>query len=548
MRNLSVALFALLMPAAALADLETFECDTTDGFSLTDFTGTPPRGATLSAQKGSLVLEQDRARLAAVLHATLLTELCDLRITVASTAAIPLAILVPDRDGARWIHVAAVPAGKPTVVSARPEDFRLADDSPVRKDRMEPDRLGFGYVLFDAGFLQGASGQGKVRIDRIEIERRDLPTACGDWVVDSPVRVDASTMRRGSVVVKRGGELVIDAPRFVLEGDLKVVGGSVTIDGGVWVQPQAYNHQRRINVKDGGRFRFTHALSITHFPLSLEIGNGCEYVTEATEQIGGMTASLGETARVTCEGASGINEFVIPAGARCDFRGSTFLILWLALGPNLQGDASLPNGAHVDSWEAGAGHAVSVTDCSDVKFCVVSNPGARGQVVDSDVYGAGLLFPGGDDTVGSAPVTVRGLIDGERVESLHIDAPDRDLTFARTKVEAWNVYPAGNANVTIDRCTFGETLAFGESHEEVLDSTCDGRGGYFGAQDRSSITARNCTIQSLVVARDGATIVLMDCRVEGEVRAAGTSSIRLVRTSVTGAKVAEPGATIVEEP
>ncbi|MEK7867187.1 MAG: hypothetical protein AAB434_10930 [Planctomycetota bacterium] len=539
---------ALLVPVAAAlalsiasAEVETFECDEVGQFALTNFTDAPPAGATLAAEEGALVLRQDRASLAALHLPALMTEATELRLSIESKAAVTLGLIVPDRDGARWIQFLPLPAGKRTELRARVDAFELTDDSPVKKARIEPSRLGFACFLFDVGVVQGAKGANEIRVHGVEVERAPLDVFDGDLVVDSAVEVKASTLRRGNVHVKKGGALRVTAPRFVLEGNLLIEGGSVEIEGGVYLQPQQFNHQRRIDLKDGGRLHLSRVLEISWFPLALEVPDGTEYVTEGTHQVGGMTASVGATARVTCTGGSGLNEFVLSPGAKAEFRGCGFLILWFFLGENLLGNARFPKCGRVDSWKASAGHDVTVDDCERVLFCIVSNAGSKGSIVDGDLYGAGLFFSG------SEPVTLVGLKNKERVEDLALEAPDRDLWFKRTTVAAWNVYPALSARVSVRDCVFGETLAFHDAKEEIIDSTCDGTGGYFGAQDRASIHAKRCTITCLVVARDQSTIVLEDCEVVGEVRAAGTSTIKLIRCKVKGRIVREPGAKVVEE-
>ncbi len=540
--------YAIPVPAALLlalslanAEVETFECDEVGRFSLTNLTEVPPPGATLAAEQGALVLRQDRAQLAAVLLPALMTEATEVRLSVESKTAVTLALVAPDRDGARWIQFFQLPAAKKTDLRAQASAFKLTDDSPVKKPKLEAERLGFGCLLFDVGFMQGAKGANEVRIHQLQVHRADLAVVEGDLVVDSPVEVKASTLRRGNIHVKKGGALRIIAPRFVLEGNLLVEGGSVEVDGGVYVQPQQFNHQRRIDLKDGARLRLSHVLEVTWFPLALEVPDGTEYTSEWTEQIGGMTASIGGKARVTCTGASGLNEFVLSPGAKAAFRECKFLILWFFLGANLQGDASFPPCGKVTSWKAGAGHDVSVDDCEKVLFCIVSNAASKGRIVDSEVYGAGLFF------TGSEPVALAGLKNKERHEELSLHAPDRELRFVRSTVTSWTIYPALSAQVSVRDCVFGETLAFHDAKEEIVDSTCDGSGGYFGAQDRASIHAKNCTITCLVVARDQSTITLEDCEVVGEVRAAGTSTIRLIRCRVKGRIVSDPGAKVIEE-
>lgn len=532
----------LLLATVASAETEAFECDSTAGFSLTNCTDTPPAGATLVAEKGALLLRHDRAALAAVLVQTPLVDLARIAVTVESKSDAPFVLLLVDRDGARWVKAVPIAAGKRTEVAATPADFALTDDSPVKKPRLDPARLGFGALLFDGGFLGGAKGEGELRIDRVVVERTDPKRHEGEWVIDSAVTVEESTLCTGNIRVKKGGSLRVTAPRFVLQGNLAVEGGSVEAAGGAWIQAERFNHERRIDLAPGTRLRLADVLIITLFPLALSVADGAEYVVERTQQIGGISATLGETSRVTCAGGAGLNEFVIPPGARCEFRDCAFLVLWFTLGPNLKGDFSFPSGDSVDSWAAGAGHAVTITRSRNVHFCLLSSPGSAGRVTGSEVFGAGILLAGDE------PVTLTGLTNKAPMDDVKLAVSDRDLRFVKTTVGSWTIYPALHAQVRIEKCLFGESLAFGDAREEIVDSICDGTGGYLGAQERSRIHAVRTRITCLVVARDAAEIVLEDCEIAGEVRATGHAKVRLVRCKVDGQVVCDPGATLVREP
>ncbi len=538
MRHLLVL---LLLSTAAMAETEGFTCDSAEGFSVTNFTDVPPAGASLSAEAGAVVLRYDRANLAAITHAALLSEMTGSRISVLSHETVTLALVIPDRDGARWMKGFPVPGGVRTELVAAPADFQLTDDSPVKKAHLEPERLGLGYILFDIGPLSGASGANVLAIEEVTVSRSDPAVSEGDLVVDGPREVRESMTVRGNLRIRAGGSLKVSAPRFTVTGDVLLEGGSLDVVGGVFQLPQRFNHERKFDVREGARLSFERALVITLFPAALEVANGAAYDSDGTEQVGGMTASLSEHSVVNVTGATGINEFVIPAGAACSFRDCKFLILWFTLGANLQGGWSFPAGGHVGCWTAGAGHRTTVTSCDNVYFCLVSNPGAKGEVADSEVYGAGLFF------MGEEPVTLSGLENRKKVHSLHLAATDRDLTFLDTTVQAWTIYPALKAHVTVERCVIGETLAFGEAREEISDSTCDGTGGYFGTSQTASIHAVRCKITCLVVARDESSIVLEDCEVVGDVRAAGKATVKLVRCKVTGRIEKDPGATITEE-
>ena len=67
------------------------------------------------------------------------------------------------------------------------------------------------------------------------------------------------------------------------------------------------------------------------------------------------------------------------------------------------------------------------------------------------------------------------------------------------------------------------------------------------AHNTSEIRLVNCTIRSLVVARERSTILLRDCRIHGDVLAADTATVKLVGCTVDGQVERDPGATLIRE-
>jgi hypothetical protein len=519
-------------------DVERIDCSATAGWFMTNFVSDRPEGASLSAADGVVLFRYDRAKLAVLGHSALLTEMRELRLSIRSEIALTLALVVKDRDGATFNCPLEIRAGKMVEARARPADFKPNDDSPVKKEKLDPKRLTTGFALLDGGLFVGATGKNTLTIDEVVVEREPLKAEIGDWVVDGPVEIRDSAARQGKIRIVKGGRLKIRAPRFVALGDIAVEGGEIDIDGGGLLLPQRYNHERKITLSDGARWRIDGGiLSSSGLPFSLDLAGGS--TLEAFDsQIGGLTCNPAAGCRVNLRKVEGMTEFIVALGAEFSIVECSFVILWLTMGPNFKGPLSLPPGGRVEEWSAGHGLSLKIRNSTRIVWCLLSAAGSEGSVEKTALHACGLLFQGDGKTV------LRDLQNGRTLRNVKVDATDRTLKFDESSVAAWTIYPADRAQVWLEKCAFGEALAFGESRIEIKDSTCDGSGGYLGAQDRASMKLIGCKIRCLVVARDEASIVLENCEIEGDVRATGRSTVRLVRCKVRGAVEKDEGATL----
>ncbi|MBI2900191.1 MAG: hypothetical protein HYY17_08395 [Planctomycetes bacterium] len=533
------AITAILLACAQ--DTETLPCDTTEGWSLADLGTGVPKDATLSAQGGAVAVRYERGTLTPLACGALLTELRELRLTLLSESDAVFAAGFSDRDGAAFHHAFELAARKRTTVVLRVADFKLNDDSAVKKDAIDPARLGWGFLLLDAGGLTGARGRNTLSVDEVTIVREPLPARKGDLVVDREMEISASERREGNVAVLRGGRLRIAAPRFVLCGDLAVDGGSVEVAGGAWVVPQRYNHEREVRIGKDGRVSLRGALVVTGPPLSMEVAGGAAYEAEECEFAGLMSAALADGARVRVKRVKSAGEYVISPGAEVTVEESHFAILWHMLGPKAKGAIRFPRGEKVEDWSSGWGMNVRVRNSTGILFCLVSTPGSDAVVEDSEVYATGIqLF-------GDASVSVKDLHNGRPLKDYKIDVPDRSLRFLRSTVKSWTFYPCEKTALRVEKCTFGEVMAFAEARVDGVDSTCDGSGGYVMSEGTTIIRLKGCRIDCLVLAKDSGTIVLEDCEVTGDVRAVGKGTVRLVRCRVRGRIEKDPGATLTQE-
>lgn len=545
MRRLSIALLILIAAGTAPAEEpDRYDGDTLTGWATTDFAGGTPEGATLESVEGAVRLNYRRGTLSPLLHNALLTELVELRLSVRSKVAATLIIAVEDRDGAGFHHAFQVPAGEWFKLRVAPSRFKLNDDSKVKKDQLDPARLDAGYCIFDAGAITGAEGTNTIEVDDVLVKRAGVPRKEGDLVVEEgEERVITQGVRRdGNIVVKKGGTLKIRAPRFELYGDVSIEDGTLEIEGGAFIMPQRFNHERTWDLKGKSRWSIRGAeFNAGAMPFTLKLHGESAFEVVDSEFKGGVTCDGDGRPRVSLRGAKSPGEFIVAPGMSLSAVDSKGVILWLTLGANFKGRLKLPTPEHVDRWSPGCGLDVTAENCDHTYWCIISMPGSEGTIEKCEVYGAGLFFQGHSE------IALKGLRNGRKIEDYALPAEDRKLRFVDCTVRAWNFYPAGKAHLTVEDCTFGEALAFGEGRIEIRNSTCDGAGGYIGTHEKSEMRVIDSTLDCLAIAHERSTLVLERCTAKGDVRATGQATVRIIAGSVGGRAEADPGATIERE-
>ncbi len=540
MRVLRAILLLLALPLAAPAgDEEVVPCDSTAGFQTATPSGGKPAEAELRAVDGNVVLAYERGKMAPLAHDALLTELKELRLRLHSTQAATFVVVVKDRDGASWHQPFALPAAEWTDVVLGVEKFTLNQDSAVKKPRFEPGRLGAGWLLLDAAAIVGkGSGANELRVDEVRIVRESLEETAGDWVVENDQAVTAGRRHAGRLLVKPGGKLTITAPRFVLDGELSQSGGAVELRGGVVEIPQRFQHERTLRLAGDSRLSFRDVLLRTRFPAALKLEGAPSVEMDGAECLGGFTCDVPPKARIALTGTKNPGEFVIAPGGSVRVDRCENVILWHTLGENLKGVLSFPGPDVGPKWSSGHGLDVTVENSKGVRWTLLSLPGSAGSVESCDPMAAGLLFGGKSVT------TLDDLQNGRALADWRVPAPDRALAFRKSTVGAWNVYASDEATVSVRKSTIGEAMTFGKGRIELEDTTIDGKGGYVGAHDDSTIRLVRCRLTCLAVARHRSRLELVECDVQGDVRAVEGARVVLERTKVSGKAESDAGASL----
>jgi hypothetical protein len=541
MRASLVAAFLLLsLSAMAGDDEEVLSCDTVDGFQTVLPGGDKPADAELKAGHGRLTLAYQQAQMAPLANYALLTELKELRLRITSGETATFVVVVKDRDGATWNQPFRLEGGAWTDVVLPAGKFALNADSAVKKERFDAARLGAGWVLFDAAAVLGnGKGCNEVQVDEVRIVREPLDETAGDWVVENEQLVAKSRKHTGRITVKKGGKLTVTSARFVHAGELSLEGGTAGFAGGVVDFPQRFQHERDLRLTGEARLSFRDAHVVTHFPAGLKLDGAQTVEMSGVECVGGFTADVPPKGKILLSKTKNPGEFVIAPGGTVDVADCENVILWHSFGENLKGAIRFPGPDVGGKWTSGHGLNVTVQRSRGIRWTLLSLPGAAGSVEDCDPMAAGLLF--GNKT----ELTIDDLQDGRAMKEWRVPAPDRALVFRNSTVAAWNIYASDEAVARLRQSTIGEAMTFGKGRIELEDSTVDGKGGYVGAHDHSVIRLVRCRLTCLVVARGRSKIELVDCKVEGDIRAVDKGHVQLTRTTLTGV-LAMDGDAVIE--
>ncbi|MFQ5845229.1 MAG: hypothetical protein ACE5JG_09610, partial [Planctomycetota bacterium] len=445
-RAMTVAPALLLAAAVASAgekQTEVHDCATTAGWAAKGGSGPGPKTPALTCDGQAVVWRFERGPAAKLIHAALLTELEEISLDVRSEQAAVLGLVVPDRDGRAFFRLFRLPAGKPTTIRAGPKDF-----TPVAavKDRgaLDPRRLGIGYVLVDRS-PQG--GRNTIAVDEVRITRRGFEKTRGAWTVQGDTAVSQSLLVGGALRVPAGTRLSVTAPQFGLGGDLAIEDAAVEISGGAFVVPQRFPHERTLTLSGSSRLRWRDAVVATARPLSVKLEGRSRLEAQDCWFSGGLTCAVRPGTSVRLTNVTSPGELVIMPGADVSVSRSRAVLLWLAAGPNLKGTFTLPAGEQVAAWSADHGWKVSVRDCTNIMWGLVSTAGCEATLSDCAFRAVGLHFGGSSNTTLSDVHNGRPLPDGK------LAASDRSLRFARSRVQTWNVYTTLGATLTVERST-----------------------------------------------------------------------------------------------
>ena len=215
-----------------------------------------------------------------------------------------------------------------------------------------------------------------------------------------------------------------------------------------------------------------------------------------------MTFGIAGNAIVSIDSCQGGMEFVIAQNADVNIQNSDFFMIWYTFGDGDTANYDYPpsnsttylgssNITGVYSFSdllanvSGVDFSVDIQNTDGVYWGIISKENSDVTVNNSTLLACGFYFDG--TTIDTAD----GFVNSQLYATYNSPFFDRGFTLNNSSVNAWNFYQADSSDLVIEGCTYGESIGFGEGVTRVYNSTCDGKGGYFGGMDNSKTFVYN---------------------------------------------------------
>jgi hypothetical protein len=333
------------------------------------------------------------------------------------------------------------------------------------------------------------------------------------WIISSPVTV-IEPQEVGDVLVVSGGSLMVTGvpePGFQLSGNLIVMDeGSAEFRDSVVQVLSMYHGQYALLAMGQGTILIDHC--------DYRVPNGVQHALIAHE---GATVevrdsdfrfnqlvAVGEGTLIASR-LNGSFECIVQEDARMELSDiprdpdAGALWVWPTFMPGSQAVYSPPMPGFIPSYSfppmgaSGIGNSFQITRCEVLLWPM-------------------LVHEGTDLTLQDIPEEnwiVVGLFNGQTYVQETLGLPDRTVRLHNASIDTWNLYPQERAKVTVQNSVIGELLAFGRSSVEVISTTVDGSGGFFGVSERAVLEAKDSTVTCDVQVTGDGSAVLRNCLV-----------------------------------
>jgi hypothetical protein len=446
-----------------------------------------------------------------------------------------LAVVLEDLDKAKFHALVPLKANAWNDIFLTTDQFELNDDSPVKKNKLEAARLGPTLGIVDMGIKVGNAQDNLLKLTDLQTafaginERKEsrIPELIDGTVFNITEDCDITH----PITIKNGGKLVVKAKDVHLAANISMDKGSLLVDGGNFSIDNKFQHQFKFDLKNNSKLEFSSCKFSSSFPSSLDTRDSTVEIKNSVFSNGFTCSSANSTIKL--DNATRPGEFIVDEGSHYKITNSHGVLLWTALGERQKGEISFPSmDKRISTYKlpASLNLDVSINDSDWIMWALLVKPGSDAKIVDSELMAAGVLY--------AAPelAKISDLKNNNEPGDYALKLTDRKLSFARSKVRAWNFYVLKNGNLEISNCTYGEINCFENAHVKVSDSTCDGSGGYIRISNNSSGVFQNCKFNCSIITVDAGKIVLKHCALNGNASAADNSRIDLIDSVVKGNK------------
>jgi len=477
-----------------------------------------------------------------VVHWVLLRDMVSIKFWIKAKRETKWVVSIKDIDGAVFSSVIELAEDRWRRVTLKPVDFRCNNDSPVKKSRLDVTRLGYGYVGFDIYTVLGGRGKNTVFIDKVIVERNPYKLIKGNYILNGETKtIDEPTKIEGNIALLNNAELKVNAARFEVSGNIYVNNSTLKFSGGFWNLRQAYKYEDRMVAKNG-LIELKDGVLNTFYTISGGIiENSTFRFSNVMVARGGFTFGLTEGCSLEMDNTKRPGEFIVNKDSKFTLKDCESVLIWLSCDEAIGPDLSLPRENVIPSWKAPAhlNRLLEIENSTNIMWGLIANPGCNLTIDESYIRAIGINYK---DNI---QAKVDGLKNDMEYNNFQFESEQHKLRFINTKVFCWNLYTQDTASLEIRDCVYGESISFGGSEISVVDSECDGTGGYLGAKDNSKTIFNGGKIDCNVLTHGQARFVINNCSVNGNVQATEESAIILNNSSVNG-EISEIGRGRVE--
>ena len=217
-----------------------------------------------------------------------------------------------------------------------------------------------------------------------------------------------------------------------------------------------------------------------------------------------MTLNIANESQLFIDNCEGGMELIIADSCNVNISDSNTFILWFDFPNNSISDftfpppnSSVPGASNITNFSfsnstpgiSGINYFVNIENSDTIFWGLMPDQGSDVTINNSHILACGFKFEE------SSVNTVSGFINDSLYVSYTAQLSDRSFNLNNTYIGTWNFYPAATAELTIISSIFGEALAFNDAILTVMNSACDGSGGYFGSYNNSTVYVDNSILQ-----------------------------------------------------
>ncbi|NOY05405.1 MAG: T9SS type A sorting domain-containing protein [Chlorobi bacterium] len=387
-----------------------------------------------------------------------------------------------------------------------------------------------------------------------QIARGDIPV--GDMIVGYPnpneVReINTDFTWVGRIIVLNNGVLKFNSIETTLEGDIIVLNnGKVEINEGLFTITQHFLYEHSLIMMNTASFHVNNAvMQFSNFPFSIGITDSSALVfTGAELSKGGITLAAMRYARFHAISSKNVGENLFFDNARGVFEDCEGILTWFNIPKGAEVDFTLPPRSISGTWiypdsarvATGVHLRVEYRRCYNIRTAIMSHTGSKLRVSNSDILAFGSLIRY------DKPLKFEGFVNKVDLQNFRFPSPERDIVFTNCRVGAWNFYPSKLTQFTLSGSVFGELLAMGRARATVMNSFCDGTGGYIGSMDTTEITLVLTQVTTQVNVRNYSRMfVILSTIVNSTINVDGNGLLALLNSNFSAPPTVGPSSAAV---